>query len=232
MDKLGINLGYLIAYVINILIMLAVLWLAAIGPLTKMMQQRRERIAEGINQARKAQEALASAENDRQAILDEARVEAQKIVAEARSRAEDAAGQVKADASEEAKRVLAQAAADADNQRQAALADMRDQIIPLSMAAANHLIGASLDEKKQKSVVTDFFTAVPAEARALGGDVTVVTAIPLTSTEQKKFESSLEGSVSFHVDPSILGGVVIRSGAQEVDNSFRGQLAGMRSSLS
>jgi len=232
MDKLGINLGYLIAYVINILVMLAVLWLAAIGPLTKMMQQRRERIAEGINQARKAQEALASAENDRQAILDEARVEAQKIVAEARSRAEDAAGQVKADASEEAKRVLAQAAADADTQRQAALADMRDQIISLSMAAANHLIGASLDEKKQKSVVTDFFTAVPAEARALGGDVTVVTAIPLTSAEQKKFESSLGGSVSFHVDPSILGGVVIRSGAQEVDNSFRGQLAGMRSSLS
>ena len=159
--------------------------------------------------------------------------EAQTIINDARSRAEDVAKTVKAEADEEAGRVRSQAQAEAEATKEQSLADMRDQIISLSMAAANHLIGESLDAKKQKEVVKGFFTDVPAEVKDLSGDVTVITAVPLTAAEQKKFTSAMKGAeaVDFSVDPGILGGVVVRAGAQEVDSSFAAHLAGMRSSL-
>ncbi len=52
LGKLGINLGLLLANTANLLIMLLVLRLVAYEPIMKMMQTRRERIAEGINNAR------------------------------------------------------------------------------------------------------------------------------------------------------------------------------------
>jgi F0F1-type ATP synthase delta subunit len=109
---------------------------------------------------------------------------------------------------------------------------MREQIISLSMAAANQLVATGLDERRQRQVVEEFFTSVPQDVRRLGDNVTVITAIPLSEAEQKKFRDALGGAnVTFRTDPSILGGVVLRAGAQEVDASFRNQLAGMRAAL-
>jgi len=231
-EALGINLGYLVANILNLTLMILILGFAAYRPIVKLLRERRERIAEGVNDARRAAEALESAESDKQAILDEARAEAQKIVTEARQRSEDVADQIKKEAQEEAKRIVEQGQADAASERELALGNMREQIVALSMAAANRLVSSGLDENGQKKVVQDFFTDLPNGAKGLGDNVTVITAVPLTDAEQKKYEKELGASnVTFHVDPSILGGVVVRAGGQEVDGSFRSQLASMRAAL-
>jgi len=233
LGKLGINAGLLIANVVNLLLMVVLLSVVAYRPITKMLRQRRERIAEGINNARRAEEALASAEADKQALLDQARVEAQRIVAEARQRAEEAASQIKATANEEANRIIEQAKEEAAAEREALLAGMRDQIVSLSIAAASHLIGANLDDKRQHELVQDFFTRLPPEAKNLGDGLVVVTAVPLTAEEQKRFKKELGAEqVQFETNPAILGGVIVRAGAQEVDGSFRRQLEALRVSLS
>ncbi len=109
---------------------------------------------------------------------------------------------------------------------------MRDQIVSLSLAAANHLIGESLDEKKQKALVADFFTAVPDEVKSLSGDLEVVTAVPLTDAERKKYTDALGAeNVTFTVDPAILGGVIVRSESEQVDASYASQLVELRESL-
>jgi F-type H+-transporting ATPase subunit b len=232
LGALGINLGLLIANVVNVLLMILLLSAVAYRPIVRMLRTRRERIAEGLNNARRAEEALASAEADKQAVLDQARAEAQRIAAESRARADEAADQIRAEARTEAARIIKQAEDDAAAEKQRLLADMRGQIVDLSIAAANRLIGASLDEKRQKAIVSDFFTAVPAEAKKLGGSVIVVTALPLTAAEQKKFKAELAAeSVEFVVDPAILGGVVVRGGGREVNASFASQLDELRASL-
>jgi F-type H+-transporting ATPase subunit b len=229
---IGINLGYLATQIINFLLLLLILRFVLYKPLLNMLEKRRERIAEGMNNARRAEEALASAEADKQALIDEARVEAQRITAEARQRAEEAAKRIETEAREEAARIHQEADIEAAQEKEAALAEMRDQIVSLSMAAANHLVSTGLDAKRQKELVTEFFTAVPPEAKALDGAMTVVTAVPLTATEQKNFQKKLGADdVTFTVDPRILGGVVVRAGGQQVDASYRSQLAGMRASL-
>ena len=87
------------------------------------------------------------------------------------------------------------------------------------------LIGEALDEKKQQALVNDFFAKVPAEAKALSGDVTVVSAMPLSDDEQAKAKQEIGAdNVTFRVDPSILGGLVVRSGDRVVDGSVRSGL--------
>lgn len=232
LGALGINLGLLAANLLNVLLMILLLTVVAYRPIVKMLRTRRERIAEGLNNARRAEEALASAEADKQAILDQARAEAQRIAAEARARAEEAANQIKAEARAEANRILQEAREDAAAERAQLLAEMREQIVDLSIAAANRLIGASLDEKRQRAIITEFFTAVPEEAKTLSGALTVITAIPLTEAEQKKFKTALgTETITFEVDPAILGGVIVRGGGREVNASFANQLAELRAAL-
>ncbi len=233
LGKLGINLGLLIANVLNLLLLIVLLYALAYKPIVKMLRQRRERIAEGLSNARKAEEALASAEADKQKLLDEARAEAQRVLHEARTRADELAAQIKADAQAEALHVLEEARQNAGGERDRVMADMRDQIISLSLAAASQLLGTNLDEKRQRQIVEDFFTRIPPEAKDLGDNLIVITAVPLNADEEKRFKQELGAKeVTFRVDPSILGGVIVRAGGQQVDGSFAHQLASMHSSLS
>lgn len=233
MEALGINLGYLLSQILNFLVLFLLLQFVLYKPLLNMMAQRRERIAEGINNARKAEEALASAEADKQKILDEARAEAQKIIIEARARAEESAQQVTVEAEEEARRIRGQVDADVTAERDRLLADMRDQIVSLSIAAANHLLGTGMDEATQRKSVESFFTTMPAGAKDLGDSFFVVTAVPLTDDEKASFKKQLEtDDVTFQTDPGILGGVIVRAGGRQLDGSFANQLAEMRASLS
>lgn len=233
MEKLGINSGYLFLQVVNFIVLVAILWLVLYKPVLKMLQDRKERIAQGLNNARKAEEALASAETDKQKLLDEARAEAQHVLHEARTRADELAAQIKAEAQAEAQRILDEARKDAVGERNRAMADMRSQIVSLSVAAASQLLGANLDEERQRQIVEDFFTRIPSEAKDLGDNLIVITAVPLSADEEARFKKELgTKKVAFRVDPSILGGVVVRAGGQQVDGSFAHQLASMRSSLS
>ncbi len=232
LGQLGINLGYLITQIVNLVLMIVLLRMIAYEPIVEMLRSRRERIAEGVNDARKAEEALASAESDKQAMLEEARVEAQRIASEARGRAEEAANQIKAEAREEAQNILADARRDAESEKELLLADMRDQIVSLSIAAANHLIATELSESRQRDVVDEFFTAIPDEAKELVGSLEVVTAVPLTDKEQARFKDVLgSDDMTFTTNPGILGGVIVRAEGEQVDASFASQLSEMRVAL-
>jgi F-type H+-transporting ATPase subunit b len=233
LEKLGINPGYLFLQIINFAIVALLLQLILFKPVAKMLRERRERIAEGLNNARKADEALAGAEASKQRLLDDAHAEVQHITNEAHTRAEEAAAQIKADAHAEAERILEDARQAASAEHDRVMADMRDQIIALSLAAANRLLGANLSEERQRQIVEDFFTSIPPEAKDLGDDLTVVTAVPLRAEEQARFKKELSAkNITFKVEPSILGGVIVRAGGQQVDGSFAHQLTSLRTMLS
>jgi F-type H+-transporting ATPase subunit b len=232
LGKLGINLGYLITQIVNFLILFLLLRAVAYKPLMNMMRQRRERIEQGLDEARRAREALENAEADAQRLLTEKQAEAQRLVNEATSKAEEAARQTREEAREQAASILEQAKAEAEAERNRILGDVRGQIVDLSIAAAHRLIGDGLDPARQRKLVRDFFTRMPEEARGLGEHVAVITAVPLTNEEQAQARRDLDaGQVEFRVDPAIMGGVVVRSGAREVDGSLAGQLAEMRAGL-
>jgi F-type H+-transporting ATPase subunit delta len=66
---------------------------------------------------------------------------------------------------------------------------------------------------------------VPKDAKALSGNVEVVSAMPLDDKEQAKVKKETgANNVTFTVDPGILGGLIIRAGDKVVDGSVRSGL--------
>ncbi len=232
MDKLGINLGFLIFQLINFGIILLILSRVAWPRVTRLLDERAERIAQALEDARAAEAARANAERERDELLRQARAEGQRLVEEARQRGEDQVKGMLRDAEQEAEQERVQARTQAEQERNRILADTREQIVAMAMAAAERLIGASLSENQQRQIVQDFFTGVPAEARNLGDNVTVISALPLTEAEKNRIQSVIGAQqVEYRVEPEILGGLVLRAGDKVVDGSVRGDLSSLAARL-
>ena len=79
---LGINLPVLIANIVNFTVLLIVLRIVAWGPITKMLDERRDKIAAGLEGAVKAQEQAAESGRVIQEQLETSRREGQAMIAQ------------------------------------------------------------------------------------------------------------------------------------------------------
>src|SRR4030042_5731678 len=102
MEALGINLGLLIVQIIAVAIVFLTLNAWVYQPMLNMMESRKQKIAQGLEDARVAAEARANAEKEAAKIITDAQTEASKIVREATERAGAAGQEVKAAAEAEA----------------------------------------------------------------------------------------------------------------------------------
>jgi F-type H+-transporting ATPase subunit b len=244
LEGLGINLGYLLVQVFNFLIIFVILAAWMYKPLLNMMKERREIIAKGLEDARIASEARDNAEKEAEEILAKAQQEAGKIVREATERGEQVRVEIKEAAETEIVKLREDAAADAQQEKEKVLGDLRGQVAALSIAAAQKVIGESLDEKRQRALIDDFFSGVKTgkvvllEGKSITGTSAEVTsALPLTKKEQETVSKDVVGklgesaTISFRVDPNILGGLVIRIGDKILDGSVAGKLESLSRSL-
>lgn len=233
MDALGINLGYLLAQLLGITALILILTAFVYKPMLRVLDERKARIAKGLEDARQASIARENADMEAKRILDEARAEAANMRREAVVAAEGAAKDVEHKAREDARAIIANAQNDATEERNRILADLRGQVAAISIAAANKLVGESLDEKRQHQLIGDFFSRVPAGVSELRGENAEVTsALPLTDAEKESARKLLGAqNVQFKVDPSILGGLVVRVGDRVVDDSVSNRMSALEESL-
>jgi F-type H+-transporting ATPase subunit b len=243
MEALGINLGMLIVQIIAFTIVLLTLNAWVYKPMLNMMETRKQKIAQGLEDARVAAEARANAEKEAAKIITDAQTEASKIVREATERAALAGQDVKAAAEAEAAKAREAAIAEAEVERNRILGDLRSQVAGLAIAAANKLVGESLDEKRQRALLDEFFSGVRSGKLVVldgadfqGETAQVTSALPLSQEESEAVKRDVLAKagakeVTFRVDPTILGGLVIRVGDKVLDSSVAGRLEGLRQSL-
>src|SRR5215216_842020 len=243
MEALGINLGLLIVQIIAFIILFLTLNAWVYKPMVNMMESRKQKIAQGLEDARVAAEARANAEKEAAKIIADAQTEASRIVREATERATAAGQDVKAATEAEAARAREAAIAEAEVERNRILGDLRSQVAALAIAAANKLVGESLDERKQRALLDEFFSGVKSgrlvvmnDADFKGESAQVTSALPLNQDEQESVKRDVLAragakDIAFRVDPSILGGLVIRVGDKVLDSSVAGKLEGLRQSL-
>jgi F-type H+-transporting ATPase subunit b len=199
----------------------------------KVLEERKARIAKGLEDARQASIARDNADAEAKKMMEEARVRADKEVQTRITAAEESATRITAKANEDAKAIIANAQEEAKEERNRILSDLRNQVAAISIAAANKVVADSLDENRQHKIIGDFFAKVPAGVAGMSGDSAVVTsALPLTDAEKNNVKQTLNVSnVEYRVNPSILGGLVVRVGDQVVDDSIASQMNGLRESL-
>jgi len=156
--------GTLIAQLVIFLLVLGVLYRLAWGPLLRILNERRARIAQGVEATQKAMQELEAAERERQAKLEEARREAQTILDRIAKQGEDLRKELEVKAREQAEALIAKARAEIQQERQKAVQDLRSRVADLAVMAAGRIIGESLDAKKHRELIER--TIEEAEIRA------------------------------------------------------------------
>jgi F-type H+-transporting ATPase subunit b len=244
LEALGINLGFLLIQIVSFGIVFVTLRAWVYKPLMGMLEKRRQTVAQGLEDARIAGEARANAEKESEKILAEAQAKAAEVVRDATQRAETAAMEVRNGVDAELAKNREAAKIEIEQERDRVLSEVRGQVAALAMAATQKLIGATLDEQRQRTLLEEFFSGVRAgkvtvlEGESISGQAAeVISALPLTADEQDAVKKDILAkaggapSVSFRVDPKILGGLVVRVGDHVVDGSVAGQLNNLRQSL-
>jgi F-type H+-transporting ATPase subunit b len=241
LEALGINLGYLIVQILNFAIILVVLRAWVYKPLLGLLDRRRQSIAEGLENARVAAEARANAEREAATIISEAQVKANGIIREAMEKAEVASRELRSQAEAELAKQRTAGIAEVEQERERILTDLRGQVSSLAIAVAQKLIGESMDERRQRTLVDEFFSCIKdgrivmLESPGMDGNAAeVVSALPLTPEEKDTVRSEIlarigqQATITFRTDPTILGGLIVRVGDQVLDASVASQLESLR----
>lgn len=156
MEALGINLGYLISQIVNFGLLAVLLYFVAYKPILRMLDQRSERIKQGLEDAEQASRRAAEMEQEFEQRLAEARKEGQEIIAQATQMSEKARQELLATAREEARAQVEKAKEEISRERELAMAELRQQVADLSLSISEKVIGESLDQQRQRALIAEF----------------------------------------------------------------------------
>ncbi|MFR0599455.1 F0F1 ATP synthase subunit B [Lactobacillus equicursoris] len=146
------TLWYLIVFAILLVAVKHYAW----GPVKDMMEKRRQKVIDDLDQAasdRKKAETLA---NEREAALKNSRQEATQILSDAKDNAQKTGKQIVSEANDEASQIREKAKADAVQAKADALQEARDQVADLSVTIAEKVIAKNLSAADQKELVDQF----------------------------------------------------------------------------
>src|SRR5688572_8290727 len=124
---LGINLPVLLGQVLSFTFLLVAMRLVVYKPVLKMLDERRERIREGLSAAERGREQAAEASLAAQAQLESARREGQTIVAQAQQVAQRLQVESREQAQKQQEAMLERARSEIQMERDAAIAQLRGE---------------------------------------------------------------------------------------------------------
>ena len=191
MAQLGLNLGYLLVQIVCFFIIFVVVRAWIVKPLQGFLERRRKTISQSLEDARVAEEARANAEKEAAGIIADAQAKAAHLISEATERADAAMLEVRAETENEISKEREAVLIEVEQERTRLLGDLRGQVAALAIAAAQKLVGDTLDEKRQHALLAEFFSGVKSGkvvaldgVEASGASAEVVSALPLTHEEQ------------------------------------------------
>ncbi len=150
----------LIAQILNFLFLVFVLAKFAYKPLLNIMEERKNKIASDLEAADAAKAEAEAVKSEYAAKLADARQEAQAIVEAARKSAQAAHDKIMAETKAEQDQVVAAAKEAIELEKQKALADVRAQVISLSMMAASKIVEQKLGSEEDKKMAGEIVDSI------------------------------------------------------------------------
>ncbi len=158
----GLNVPLFIAQVVNFFLVIIVLKKFAFGPVQKMLEERRIRIADGESKLKQIEKQLAESATTTAAAIAAANAEAVRLVEEAKAGAAAFSEQKSQEAIASAQSILtkAEAAAKADRDRLAT--ELKREFGRLVAATTSQVTGKILNADDQKRINEDALAKVEA----------------------------------------------------------------------
>ena len=213
---LTINLFWIIVSALNFVIFFALFMAFGSGPLTKMLSDRRERIAQGLADAEQARHDREASVAERQTTLQEARREAKEIIDRAQKVAQETRDADIAATREELERLRVRAAAEIESEKERVMQDLRGEVANLALAAAGQVVGETMSDARQRRLVDEFL------AKAGNDRVRRLMARPSTAARRyaesafeiatrdstiDRWRSDLDGAATVLEDPAVARGL-------------------------
>ena len=154
-EALGLNLPQLIAQVVNFFVLLVILRLVAYKPILKMLDERKQKIAGGLNAAELARAEAAQAQANIASQLQEGQRQAQEVVAGAQQIATRIQAEAREQANRDREESLVRARAEIQLERDRAVADLRREFADITVSAAEKVIGQSLDRTAHQRIIDE-----------------------------------------------------------------------------
>lgn len=146
-------LGNMLFLLIAMLILLLLLKKFAWAPISKMMQDRADKIANDLDTAEDARVQAEELATKRQDQLQAARTDANTIIADAKTAAGKQRDQIVADAQDSASAMKLTASAQIEQERAEAMAGVKNEVAELSVTIAQKIIQKELKLDDQKALI-------------------------------------------------------------------------------
>lgn len=134
-------IGQAIWFVLFVLFCMKFVW----PPITRALEERKQKIAEGLSAADRAERDLALAQEKATANLKEAKDKAAEIIDQANRRANQILEDAKEAARAEGERLIAQAQAEIDREINGAREKLRTEVSALALAGAEKVLAAEVN---------------------------------------------------------------------------------------
>jgi F-type H+-transporting ATPase subunit b len=141
--------------VIVFLLLLAVLWRFAWGPLMKALEEREARIAKRIADAEELRRAAEERLKEYERRIAAAKDEAAALIAEGRRDAEEVHGEIMATAAAESAKTLERAKREIQLAKEAAVHDLREQMVQLAAELASRVIKREVKPEDHRRLIED-----------------------------------------------------------------------------
>lgn len=152
---LGLNLKLFIAQLVNFGLVVLVMWKWVYAPLLKVMDERTNKIEQGLKDAEAAAATRSAADEERGKTTMAARVEAKRIIEEAAAAAEEERRDAVDRARSEVERIVSQGKERLATEKDALMAGIRAEAGELVAAAAERVLRKKLDDAGDAKLVRD-----------------------------------------------------------------------------
>lgn len=135
----------IVAQAINFSIVFVVLYIYALKPLSKLMEERGEKIAKGITDAKENASLLKETSAKHEEMLISARAEAQTIFKNAKQEAELKKAEMLEQAKNEVAKLIDSGKKSLENEKSKMVLEAKNEIVSLTIAATEKLLGQKID---------------------------------------------------------------------------------------
>lgn len=156
-------------FFIELAIFLVIVFVTAkyiLPPLNRVVEKRQELIRSSLEAADKARTDAAAADEERRAVLDQARHQAREIVAQANHTAEQVRSEAQARGQAEFDRIVANAAAELSLARQRAIEESAGRVGEIVLDTVEKVIGREVDASAHRELLDEAVEALKRDVRS------------------------------------------------------------------
>ncbi len=147
--QFGVTWPTLIAQMVNFCIVALALYFLAVKPVAATLDERQQKIADGLQYAEEMKTQLAEAERERAEKVKQAAVDAQKILTEAREQSKEMIEVKTQEAAAQAEAIIRKASEATELERQKMLSDVRHEVARLVVATSSKVLSRDLSDAEK-----------------------------------------------------------------------------------